>query len=108
MAQQKRSGDSGLTGLTGLTGVSEAPSAPLHAFVQMGRDGRILIPVEMRREMDIGADGRLNVEFVDGELRLFTPAMALKRLQAMFAPLRDGPSLVDELIATRRAEAERE
>lgn len=89
-------------------GVHEAPVAPLHLHLQIGADGRILIPAEMRRAMRIDESGRLNAELVDGELRLFSPAVALEKLQTLFAPLREAPSLVDELLAERRAEAARE
>ncbi len=88
-------------------GVSEAPVVPLHLHLQIGADGRILIPAEMRRAMKIDESGKLNAELVDGELRLFSPAVALERLQNMFAPLREESSLVDELLADRRAEVAR-
>ncbi|MGN6422393.1 MAG: AbrB/MazE/SpoVT family DNA-binding domain-containing protein [Asticcacaulis sp.] len=91
-----------------ISGVSEAPTAPFHLQLQIGADGRVLIPSELRRQMRLEAGGVVNAELVDGELRLLSPAVALERLERLFAPLRDGPSLVDELIADRRAEAARE
>jgi hypothetical protein len=90
---------------SGRSGFSEAPVAPLHLHLQIGADGRILIPAEMRRAMKIDDTGKLNAELVDGELRLTSPAVALEKLQTLFSPLREGPSLVDELLAERRAEA---
>ncbi|WP_162150314.1 hypothetical protein [Asticcacaulis sp. AC460] len=57
----------------------------------------------------IGEDRRLTGELVDGELRLISPAMALKKLQDMIQAVDTGTgSIVDELIADRRAEAARE
>ena len=76
--------------------------------LQIGNDGRVLIPVELRRQMKIDDSGRLTARIVDGELRLITPTVALEHLDRLFAPLRGGPSIVDEFIAERRAEAERE
>jgi len=89
-------------------GVNEAPSAPFHLQLQVGADGRVLIPQDMRRQMRLETGGIVNAELVNGELRLLSPAVALERLERLFAPLRNGPSLVDELIADRRAEAARE
>lgn len=89
-------------------GVNEAPVASLHTFLQIGADGRVLIPAEMRRQMKIDNGGRLTAKVIDGELRLISPAAALENLQNLFAPLRGAPSVVDELLAQRRAEAARE
>lgn len=89
-------------------GLSEAPVAPFGMTLQIGADGRVLIPLELRRQMKLDAGGRLTASIVDGELRLISPQAALEQLQRLFAPLRDGPSLVDDLIAARRAEVARE
>ena len=90
------------------SGVDEAPAAPFHLQLQIGSDGLVLIPAELRRQMRLEPGGMVNAELVDGELRLLSPAVALDRLERLFAPLRAGPSLVDELLAERRAEAARE
>lgn len=91
------------------TGFSEAPAAPFHTFLTVGSDGRVLIPAELRRAMKLGADGRVNVELVEGELRLFTPAVALEKLQRYILGHDQGHgSAVDELIAQRRTEASAE
>lgn len=89
-------------------GLHEAPAGPFHLTLDVRPDGRVLIPLEIRTLMKLGPDGRVNAELVDGELRLFSPAIALDRLDRLFAPLRTGPSVVDELLAERRAEAVRE
>ena len=86
-------------------GVDEAPTAPFSLSLQIGADGRVLIPVELRRQMKIDETGRLTASVVDGELRLISPAIALSQLERLFAPLRGGASIVDELLAERRAEA---
>lgn len=77
---------------------------PLH----IGADGRILIPIDLRRQMKIDDSGRVTAHIVDGELRLITPTVALEHLQSMFRQPPGAPSIVDEFIAERRAEAERE
>lgn len=77
--------------------------------LQIGADGRVLIPVDLRRQMKIDDRGRLTARIVDGELRLITPALALERLQALARQQDKGSgSVVDELIAERRREAETE
>lgn len=88
-------------------GVSEAAAAPFSISLQMGADGRVLIPVELRRLMKVDDTGRLTASVVDGELRLVSPAVALSQLERLFAPLRGGASIVEELLAERRAEAAR-
>lgn len=75
--------------------------------LQIGADGRVLIPVDLRRQMKIDDSGRLTARIIDGELRLVTPALALERLQALVRRQDKGTgSVVDELIAERRGEAE--
>jgi len=101
--EQDKLGDSEQTGLS-----EAAVSAPLNLALQVGSDGRVLIPAEFRRQMKIDDSGRLTARVVDGELRLISPTVALDHLHRLFAPLRGGPSLADELIAERRAEADRE
>jgi bifunctional DNA-binding transcriptional regulator/antitoxin component of YhaV-PrlF toxin-antitoxin module len=76
--------------------------------LQIDADGRLLMPIELRRQMKIDADGRLTARIVEGELRLVTPTVALEHLQRLFRQPPGSPSMVDELIAERRAEAERE
>jgi bifunctional DNA-binding transcriptional regulator/antitoxin component of YhaV-PrlF toxin-antitoxin module len=72
----------------------------------VGADGRIVIPVDMRAAMQIGADGKVTARVVDGELRVIAPAVAIRRAQEMVRnAIPSGASLADELIAERRAEA---
>jgi bifunctional DNA-binding transcriptional regulator/antitoxin component of YhaV-PrlF toxin-antitoxin module len=90
-------------------GFDEAPVAPLQVALQIGADGRVLIPAELRRQMKIDASGRLTARIVDGELRLISPLAALDQLWSYVRENDKGSgSAVDELIAERRAEAARE
>jgi len=71
--------------------------------------GRVVIPVEYRRALglEIGDEVILRVE--DGELRIMTRAEGVKRAQRNVRKYVKGKrSLVDELIADRRVEAESE
>jgi AbrB family looped-hinge helix DNA binding protein len=71
--------------------------------------GRVVIPAEYRRALglEIGDEVILRVE--DGELRIMTRAEGVKRAQQNVRKYVKGKrSLVDELIADRRVEAESE
>nr|WP_213980204.1 AbrB/MazE/SpoVT family DNA-binding domain-containing protein [Sphingomonas sp. dw_22] len=77
-----------------------------HAKVIAG--GKIVIPAELRRELDIKDGDSLVIERDDqGNLVLKTYAQVVREVQAAFRAM-VGPyegSLVDELIAERRREA---
>ena len=77
--------------------------------LRISEDGRLVIPSEMRAAMLIDETGVLTARVVDGELRVLTPKAALRSLQRMVQEASTGGvSMVDELIAERRAEARRE
>lgn len=72
-------------------------------------DGRILVPADMRAAMLAEGGGPILAEVVDGELRLITPRAAIRKVRRMIAESDwGGGSVVDELIAERRAEALRD
>jgi len=78
--------------------------------MKMSDGGRVVVPVEIRRSLGI-ADGDIVFwELRDGEAHLTTRRAQLKKAQTLFqqvlAP--NACSVVDELIAERRAEAVRE
>ena len=71
--------------------------------------GRLQIPAEIRKELGLKDGDQLTLKVVDGELRILSVHEAIRRAQRMvrqYVP--EGVSLVDELIAERRAEAARE
>lgn len=78
--------------------------------VTMGRQGRIVVPADVRRELGLAEGDQLDLTVRNGRLELkprLTPQEAIRLLRGL---LRDASStsLVDELIAERRAEAARE
>lgn len=80
---------------------------PIRAKV--GEDGTVVIPASIRDELGICAGKDVLMLVEDGELRVFTIRRGIERAQEIvrrFVP--EGVSLVDELIAERRAEAARE
>jgi AbrB family looped-hinge helix DNA binding protein len=91
----------------------ENPSADLasvgYAKLKIGEAGRIVIPAEMRAAMMVKPGDTVTAQVVNGEFRIVSPKVALKRVQAVAQQFkRAGVSAVDELIAERRAEARRE
>lgn len=69
--------------------------------------GRIVIPAEYRQALGLHIGDELILHLQDDEVRIFTPQQAIKRAQELvrrYVP--QGRSLVEELIAERRAEQE--
>jgi AbrB family looped-hinge helix DNA binding protein len=79
-------------------------------WARINQQGRIAIPAECRAAAGLKPGDELLVETVGkGELRLLTKEQALKEAQRIVARSSPGSrDLVAELIAERRAEAERE
>lgn len=81
----------------------------LSQTVIVKENGRVNLPAALRRVLNIHAGDRLifNVQ-EDGQVELVTAVTAASRGRGLYAHLRTQGSLVDELIADRRAEAKRE
>ncbi len=79
------------------------------AIVRVDLQGRLLVPKEMRDAVEMKPGGRVTLLVENGEIRVITPTAAVHRMRELSAKYNpSGRSLVDELIAERRAEAERE
>ena len=77
--------------------------------VKLVEGGKLVIPAAFRREMGVKPGDTLIVEMDGGELRVRSLPSAIQRVQARMRELNpEGRSLVEELIADRRAEAVRE
>lgn len=80
--------------------------------VQSGKivsGGRVQLPVDVRRALSLKDGDKLQIEVVDGEIRLRPWSEAIRRIQERMKPHRvEGVSVVDELIAERRAESRHE
>jgi AbrB family looped-hinge helix DNA binding protein len=77
--------------------------------VRIGPNGQIEIPARFREALGLKDRDVLFARLEDGEIKLLTPLAAMRRAQAMvrkFVP--EGVSLVDEFLADRRQEVERE
>jgi AbrB family looped-hinge helix DNA binding protein len=76
---------------------------------KLNDEGRLVIPAACRKRLGMSPGQELLLQISEQGLLVYTPDLALKRLQdwvAVHVP--PGVSLVDELIAERRAEAVRE
>ncbi len=76
---------------------------------RMTEGGRIVIPAPYRKALDIKPGDELIVQLDEGELRVYSRAEALKRLQDQVTrAVPEGVSLVEELLRERKKEAARE
>lgn len=72
---------------------------------RLGSGGRIVVPAELRQRMGWKQDDALRFRIVDGRVEIESVMDGIRRAQRIFAELdQGGGSLVDELIADRRAE----
>lgn len=78
--------------------------------MKMSEGGRVVIPAEIRQSLGIKEGDPVLFEFRDGEAVITTKKARLRRAQALFRHYvpADSPSLADELIAERRADAARD
>ncbi|WP_367978768.1 AbrB/MazE/SpoVT family DNA-binding domain-containing protein [Spiribacter onubensis] len=75
--------------------------------IQIGPQGRLVVPADLRRELGLNPGGRLLVRVEDGALILEPRQSVERRLQARFSQVDPKVSLADALIAERRAVAGR-
>jgi bifunctional DNA-binding transcriptional regulator/antitoxin component of YhaV-PrlF toxin-antitoxin module len=75
----------------------------------MSKEGRVLIPVELRKALGLKPDEPLNIYAVDGELRIVSRMQGIRRAQAIMAKYKKpGENMVDDFIREKREEAARE
>jgi AbrB family looped-hinge helix DNA binding protein len=81
----------------------------LKARGRIGAGGRLVIPAEIRRELGLEEGEPVVMRVQDGELRIWSLSEGIRRAQAIASKYkRPGESVVDELIAERRAENARD
>jgi AbrB family looped-hinge helix DNA binding protein len=73
--------------------------------VQVGPQGRVVIPAGLRKTWNIKTGETLMARLEDDRLILERPALIMRRAKGRFAALRGQPSLANELIADRRRDA---
>ncbi len=89
--------------------VSSSDDIRISAKVQIGANGRIVIPAAIREELGLKLGDAALMDVEDGALRIESYPARIARIQRSFAHLRNPGRLAsDELIAERREEARRE
>lgn len=80
------------------------------SVARLDRHGRVVIPAAYRRALGLHEGDEVTVQLEDGSVRISTRAEAIKRAQELVTrrTAGTGRSLVDELLAERRAEAAHE
>jgi len=90
-------------------GAPALATGPARYAVEMGHLGRLDLPSDLRALLQIEEGDRLALcPEADGSLRLISARAATARLRGIFASRSPERVLSEELIAERRAEAERE
>jgi len=79
----------------------------MDATVVLGGQGRIVIPAEVRSALGLIAGDQLHLHVAGDRLVLERPQDAVAALRRLAAGVPSNRSLVDELLAERRREAER-
>lgn len=74
----------------------------------LGQQGRLVIPVEVRSALGLTPGERLRLRTEGGRLVLERPGDAIAELRGLAAAVPRSRSLVDELLAERRAAARME
>lgn len=77
----------------------------MDATLVLGQQGRLVIPAEVRAALGLAPGDRLHLHLAGARLVLERPADAVAELRGLAAPVPKTRSLVDELLAERRAAA---
>ena len=91
-----------------MCGTLKGQMASTENEVQVGAQGRVVIPAALRKALKIKPGDRLVARKVGESLVLERRETVERRLRERFRHIPRDVSLADELIAERRAEAERE
>jgi len=80
----------------------------MDATVVLGKQGRLVIPAEVRSALGLVPGDRLHLSLSGGRLVLQRPQDAVAELRGLVAGIPRTRSLVDELLEERRAAAQAE
>jgi AbrB family looped-hinge helix DNA binding protein len=78
------------------------------APLRLGRQGRLVVPAELRRKLDLAEGDELVAHAEDGRLVIERRAAVLSRIRRRLQALPAEVSLVEDLLAERRREARAE
>jgi len=76
---------------------------------RLSKEGRVLIPAPVRRELGFAENEPLSIYVQDGEVRIVSQVQAIRRMQERMAKYKKpGESVVDDLLRERREAADKE
>lgn len=76
---------------------------------RMTKEGRVLIPAELRKSLGLSPEDTLSVYALNGEIRIVSRVQALRQMQKRLAKYKKpGQGVVDEFLREKREEAARE
>ena len=77
-------------------------------MARIGEGGRIVIPAEYRKALELKTGDEVLLLLDDGEIRILTPQRAIERAQALVRRyIPKGRNLTEELLQERREETGR-
>jgi antitoxin PrlF len=77
----------------------------MDATLTVGKQGRVVIPAEIREALGLSAGDRMHVRVVGPRIVMERPQDAIDELRSLGRDRAVNRSLVEELLAERRAEA---
>lgn len=77
----------------------------MDATVVLGKQGRLVIPAEVRAALGLVPGDHLHLHLADGRLMLERPQDAVAQLRVLGSKVPSARSLVEELLAERRTAA---
>lgn len=83
------------------------PDGTVRHFLTMGHKGRVLLPLDMRSALGLNEGDVITAWLKDGEVRMHSYWHGVRKIQQESRRLVGAESVVDELIADRRAAAKR-
>lgn len=87
---------------------SDMADEPAFVRLRLGPQGRVVVPAHFRRALGLEVGDPLVASIEDGRIVLAPRAASRSRLLARFPTSPGAPSVVDELLEQRRADARRE
>lgn len=73
--------------------------------MQLGKQGRLVIPADIREALGLSPGDRIHLRLDGARIIMARPADAVNEIRALGRGKAPNRSLVDELLAERRAEA---
>jgi AbrB family looped-hinge helix DNA binding protein len=75
----------------------------MDAMIVMGKQGRVVIPAEIREQLGLAAGDQLHLHTAGTRLVIERPQDAVTQLRQITSAVPPARSLVEELLAERRA-----